>query len=69
MRALTKDTLAAIGRELSAAYLSIVREPLPGELKDLVVQLVAFEMGRQGSSGRLTQAPQIVWTEPVARHG
>jgi hypothetical protein len=38
------DTLAPIGRELSVAYLPTVREPLPRELGDLVVQLVAFEI-------------------------
>jgi hypothetical protein len=69
MRALTKDTLTAIGRELSVAYLPTVREPLPSELKDLVAQLVAFEMRRRGSSARLAEAPEIVWPQPVARHG
>jgi hypothetical protein len=69
MRALTKHTLTAIGRELSVAYLPTVREPLPSEIKDLVAQLVAFEMRRRGSSARLAEAPEIVWTQPVARHG
>jgi hypothetical protein len=65
MSALTKDILTGIGRELSSAYLPIVREPLPSELKDLVVQLVAFEMGRPGSSASLPQDLEPVWTEPV----
>jgi len=69
MRALTKDTLAAIGRELSVAYLPTVREPLPGELKDLVAQLVAFEMGRRGSSAKLAEPLELVWAQSVARHG
>jgi hypothetical protein len=47
MRALTGDTLAAIGRQLSVAYLPTVREPLPSELRDLVLQLVAFENAQE----------------------
>ena len=69
MPALTKDTLTAIGRQLSVAYLPTVREPLPSELKDLVAQLVAFEMCRRGSSAGVAETPEIVWTQPVARHG
>ena len=69
MRALAKHTLTAIGRELSAAYLPTVREPLPRELEDLVAQLVAFEMRPRGWSARLTEALQLVWTPSVARHG
>jgi hypothetical protein len=57
------DTLAAIGRELSAAYLPTVREPLPRELADLVVQLVAFEMRERGSSARSAEAVQCVMAE------
>jgi hypothetical protein len=37
------DTLTAIGRQLSVAYLPTVLEPLPRELNHLVAQLVAFE--------------------------
>jgi hypothetical protein len=69
MRALTKHTLTAIGRELSAAYLPTVRELLPGELKDLVAQLVAFDMRRRGSSASLAEALQLVERQSVARHG
>jgi hypothetical protein len=53
-------TLAAIGRQLSVAYLPTVREPLPRELEDLVVQLVAFEMRKRGSSARSAEALQSV---------
>ena len=69
MRALTKHTLTAIGRQLSVAYLPTVREPLPSELKDLVGQLVAIEMRRRRSSARLAKAPELVWTQSVALHG
>jgi hypothetical protein len=58
MTALTNDTLNAIGRQLSDAYLPTVREPLPRELKDLVAQLVAFEMRKRGSSARPVEALQ-----------
>jgi hypothetical protein len=57
------DTLTAVGRQLSIAYLPTVREPLPRELKDLVVQLVAFEMRKRGSSARPTEALQFVMAQ------
>ena len=69
MRALMKHTLTAIGRELSAAYLPTVREPLPSELEELVAQLVAFEMRRRGSSASFPEAPQLVGRQSVGRHG
>jgi hypothetical protein len=58
MRTRMDGTLAAIGRELSVAYLPTVREPLPRELADLVVQLVALEMRERGSSARPAAALQ-----------
>jgi hypothetical protein len=60
MTALTHDTLSAIGRQLSVAYPPTVQEPLPTELRDLVVQLVAFEMRKRGSSARPAEALQFV---------
>jgi len=60
MTVLMDDTLSAIGRQLSVAYLPTVREQLPRELKDLVVQLVAFEMRKRGSSARPAEALQLV---------
>jgi hypothetical protein len=63
MTALMDDTLSAIGRQLSAAYLPTVEEPLPKELKDLVVQLVAFEMRKRGSSARSAEALQSVMAQ------
>ena len=47
MTAPMDDTLTAIGRQLSTAYLPIVQEPLPRELKDLLAQLVASEMRKR----------------------
>ena len=60
------DTLAVIGRELSVAYLPTVREPLPRELADLVVQLVAFEMRERGWSARPAAALQYVMAQPAS---
>ena len=57
------DTPSAIGRQLSAAYLPTVREPLPRELKDLVLQLVASEMRKRGSSARPPEDLQLVMAE------
>src|SRR5712675_322941 len=59
------DALSASGRELSVAYPPTVREPLPRELEDLVVQLVAFEMRQRGSSARPAEAGQCVMAEPA----
>ena len=63
MTVLMDDPLSAIGRQLSVAYLPTVREPLPRELKDLVVQLVAFEMRERGSSARPAGTPQFVMAQ------
>jgi hypothetical protein len=63
MTALMDDTLSAIGRQLSVAYLPTVREPLPRELKDLVVQLVAFEMRKREPSARPAEALQFVMAQ------
>jgi hypothetical protein len=63
MAVLMDDTLSAIGRQLSIAYLPTVREPLPRELQDLVVQLVAFEMRKRGSSARPAEALQSVMAQ------
>ena len=48
MTVLVDDTLNAIARQLSVAYFPTAREPLPSELKDLVMQLVAFETRKRG---------------------
>ena len=63
MTAPMDDTLSAIGRQLSVAYLPTVQEPLPRALKDLVVQLVAFEMRQRGSSARPAEALQFVMAQ------
>jgi hypothetical protein len=63
MTALTHDTLSAIGRQLAVAYLPTVREPLPRELKELVVQLVAYEMRNRASSARPAEALQCAMAQ------
>jgi hypothetical protein len=57
------DTPSAIGRQLSAAYLPTVREPLPRELKDLVLQLVASEKRKGGSSARPPEDSQLAMAQ------
>ena len=57
------DTLTAIGRQLSVAYLPTVMEPLPRELNDLVAQLVAFEMRKRESSARPSETLQVVMAQ------
>jgi len=63
MTALTHDTLSAIGRQLSVAYPPTVQEPLSTEPRDLVVQLVAFEMRQRGSSARPAEALQFAMAQ------
>jgi hypothetical protein len=53
------DTLTAIGRQLSVAYLPTVLEPLPRELNDLVAQLVAFEMRKRVAPDPSSTDPSI----------
>jgi len=68
MTALMDDMLTAIGRQLSAVYSPTVLEPLPRELKDLTLQLVAFEMRRQRTSARPAQALQCVVAQLAPDH-
>jgi hypothetical protein len=56
------DTLTAIGRQLSVAYLPTVLEPLPRELNDLVAQLVAFEMRKREPGARPSETLQFLMT-------
>ena len=63
MTVLVDDTLNVIGRQLSVAYLPTVREPLPRELKDLVMQLVAFETRKRGSRAISAEALQSVMAQ------
>jgi hypothetical protein len=57
------DTLTAIGRQLSVAYLPTVLEPLPMELNDLVAQLVAFEMRKRELSARPSETVHFVMAQ------
>jgi hypothetical protein len=57
------DTLIAIGRQLSVAYLPTVLEPLPRELNDLVAQLVAFEMRKREPGARPSETLQFLMTQ------
>lgn len=53
------DTLIAIGRQLSVAYLPTLAEPLPRELQDLLAQLVAVEMRERGPSAQSAETLQF----------
>jgi hypothetical protein len=63
MTAPMDDTLTAIGRQLSVGYLPTVQEPLPREVKDLLAQLVAFEMRKRDSSARPSETSQFVMAQ------
>ena len=63
MTAPMDDTLTAIGRQLSVAYLPTVLEPLPRELSDLVAQLVAFEKRKRKPSARPSETLQFVMAQ------
>jgi hypothetical protein len=63
MTAPMDDTLTAIGRQLSVAYLPTVREPLPREFSDLVAQLVAFEMRKREPNARPSETLQFVMAQ------
>jgi hypothetical protein len=57
-------SLTAIGRGLHADYLPTLVKPLPTELKDLVAQLVALEIGKQGSTERSVEVLQCAIEQP-----
>lgn len=63
------DTLAAVSRQLPGVYLPTVREPLPRDLKDLVVQLVAFEMRKRRSSARPSEVLQVAMAQLAPNPG
>ena len=63
MTAPMDDTLTAIGRQLSVAYLPTVLEPLPRELSDLVAQLVAFETRKREPNARPSETLQFVMAQ------
>jgi len=58
-------SLTAIGGQLRAYHLPTVVEPLPGELKELVAQLVAVEFRKQESAERSIE----VWQSVIAPAG
>jgi len=56
--------LTAIGRELHADYLPTLTKPVPRELEDLIAQLVAFEIGKRGSTERSVEILQSSIAHP-----
>ena len=57
-------SITAIGRQLHADYLPGLAKPLPRELKELVAQLVALEIGRRGSTERSVEVLQSAIAQP-----
>jgi hypothetical protein len=57
-------SLTEIGRRLHADYLSTLAKPLPSEIKDLVAQLVALEIGKHGSTERSVEVLQSAIAQP-----
>jgi hypothetical protein len=47
-----RASLSAIGRQLHASYIPNLARSLPSELQGLVLQLVALESGKRGSTER-----------------
>ena len=66
MTASMRASLTAIGRQLQADYLPTLSKPLPGELEELVAQLVALESGKRGSAERPVEVLQSA--VPTASH-
>ena len=67
MTELTQASLTAIGCQLQAGCLSTLPKPLPRELRDLIAQLVAFEIGKRGSSDRSLEVLQSAIADPGLR--
>jgi hypothetical protein len=63
-----RTSLTAIGRRLQAEYLPTLSRPLPGELQDLVAQLVALEAGKQKHSTETTYSLSCDESELVQHH-
>jgi hypothetical protein len=63
-------SLTAIGRHLHAFYLPMLAMPLPSELKDLVAEVVALEIGKRRSNERSAmryRAAAVVVSQGVDR--
>jgi hypothetical protein len=56
-----------IGRLLQAYYSSMLEQPVPSELKSLVVQLLAIETREPRSTAQATEMLQLA-VAPVGQH-
>ena len=65
MTAPMDDILTAFARQPSVACLPAVRQRLPRKLRDLVVQLVAFELRKRGSSTTSLESFEFVMVRPA----
>jgi hypothetical protein len=57
-------SLTAIGRHLHADYLPMLAQPLPSDLKDLVAQVAALEIGKRRSTERSVEVLQFAVAQP-----
>jgi hypothetical protein len=66
MTELMQASLTAIGCQLHADLPSLPK-PLPRELRDLIAQLVEFEIGKRGSTDRSLEVLQSAIADPGPR--
>jgi hypothetical protein len=67
MTELMQASLAAIGCQLQTDHLPTSAKPLPRELRDLIAQLVAFEIDKRGATDRSLEALQSAIADPGPR--
>jgi hypothetical protein len=60
-------TQCEIGRLLRAYYSSMLKRPVPGELRSLVVQLLAIEARKHHSTERAIEVLQLA-AAPIGRN-
>ena len=62
-----QKTQTKVGRLLHAYYSSILEQPLPSELRSLVVELLAIEAHKDRSTDRAMEGLQLA-TAPIGRN-
>jgi len=64
---LMQASLTAIGCQLQADHLPTPGRPLPRELRGLIAQLVAFEIGKRGATNWSLEVLQSAIADPEPR--
>jgi len=67
MTELMQASLTAIGCQLQADHLPTLAKPLPRELRGLIAQLVAFEIGKRGATNWSLEVLQSAIADPEPR--